>query len=1441
MAAEPRTGSVKILKQFGIILSKKHVTWQRRLLGSWRPENNETQFLAICSQKTQNAGRIMKKTLPQLIQFSVLLLLIGASTTARAQIAYWTNSLGGEWNTAANWDVDNLGINVVPGEGTNADIGTVATATVNYDLPMAPTSFGLLNIAPSSVLNVNTNGFNLNGNGTGTALITVGGVINVGPNGVLLASNGGPVTVLDTWALNIAGQANVSTVTATATNAPLAITASGRLTISNNGTLKIFNSGRISLVTSNSFSVEGGTFIMTNNPPDVSGINFGANGNNNGAGFTNNGGTIILDQRFEMRGRFSRFIMNGGTLRLASQNATNGIFEGANDLERQWLINGGVADMGDFVISRTLPGPGAGLVVSNGVVTVTSLRVGTGASRAFAYVGGGVLTNTGTFTIGDRTNAAVTGERRVQFLIRGGSVVSTVSEGIFIPSQSNGPTNLVQTAAVLGSILDINAGSLMAEKINLIRDNTQTNSHATILLSGSGIIYLGSGGLVANAGPTNTSVTVTVSGGTFAAKANHSINANMTLSGISPTFRAADAAGNPFNITHSGVISGSGNLNKTGGGILTLTTNDTYSGNTIISGGTLVLSSSGSISNTPQIVLSNNANFDVSAVASARLVGSQTLSGQGAVLGNLLAQSGTTIRPGGSVAIGTLSFSNSLTESGSVLNSLDLSTNSAIGSNDLIQIAGDLIVSGTNTIQINALNGQLPTNSVYTLIRYGGNFVGGLTNFALSGAQASLSNDVAGKSIQMVITTGIRGPTSVTWLGSAANSNWDMLLSSNWLNGVSRDVFVSGDNALFSNLGATNPTVNVVGSILPGSMTVDSSSNYTFAGSGSIDGTSGLIKTNSGTLTILTTNNNFPGAVVIAGGTLEAAKLASGGAPSSIGTASADPSNVQLGTRLRYIGPSTSTDRGVTLNTTGAAIDVASNTLTMSGTLPGVGGLTKTGPGTLILSGTASYVDVTTVSNGVLQINSSALALATNEVNLAGGTLFLNVGGGQNLYSNKVNVLAQSGINVGGQNVVFLAADTWTGNNILNANVNSGGFFTFNSPIGFTGTLQLGNSAGLFRFNSGGNATGPQQCSGSALIAFDVGTNTAAVVNRNGGGISFGTYFLGALSGGPNTQLRGSENGGSTSTYQIGDLNVNTTFAGSIRNGHAGVGSPQLAAAVSIVKVGTGTLTLSGTNIHSGSTTVSNGVLALSGFGSIGSSTTISVFSNTVLDVSARSDGTLTLNTNQTLRGSGTVNGSVTAGNGAAVTVGDTDGVPDAMTISNVLVFQTGSTLNMDLDQFQFAVGRTNDVIQGLSSVTYGGTLNLTILSIETNSVFKLFSAGSYSGAFDGIVPSTPFLLGPQWGWDTSFLAVDGTLRISTLHPKIIGITVSGSDLIIDGTDGIPGSDYYVLSSTNLTLPISQWTPILTNNVGSATFQITLTGEFNSGAPQRFYLLKLAQ
>jgi hypothetical protein len=236
----------------------------------------------------------------------------------------------------------------------------------------------------------------------------------------------------------------------------------------------------------------------------------------------------------------------------------------------------------------------------------------------------------------------------------------------------------------------------------------------------------------------------------------------------------------------------------------------------------------------------------------------------------------------------------------------------------------------------------------------------------------------------------------------------------------------------------------------------------------------------------------------------------------------------------------------------------------------------------------------------------------------------------------------------------------------------------------------------------------------------------------------------------------------------------------------------------------------------------------------------IDVNAGTILDVSGRTDGAITLNSNQVLSGEGLVRGSVVVRNGAMVSPGENtsvtpvgSGTLGVMTITNNLVLQSGSTLVMDVDPYS----GTNDSVRGLASVTYGGTLDLShyqTSGFTLTSTFKLFYANSYSGSFAAINPPTA---GGSLGWDTSTLAVDGTLRIGPTKPKINSMTFSQGNLVISGVYGAPGEAYDVLSANDLTVPVGLWPTILSGNFGGdGTFSFSIP--FNGNTPHQFFLIR---
>jgi xyloglucan-specific exo-beta-1,4-glucanase len=74
--------------------------------------------------------------------------------------------------------------------------------------------------------------------------------------------------------------------------------------------------------------------------------------------------------------------------------------------------------------------------------------------------------------------------------------------------------------------------------------------------------------------------------------------------------------------------------------------------------------------------------------------------------------------------------------------------------------------------------------------------------------------------------------------------------------------------------------------------------------------------------------------------------------------------------------------------------------------------------------------------------------------------------------------------------------------------------------------------------------------------------------------------------------------------------------------------------------------------------------------------------------------------------------------------------------------------------------------------------------------------------------------------------------------PVISQVSLSGGNLIISGTNGVAGMDYWVLTTTNLLLSSPNWTVLETNTFGPGSSFI-FTNPVNPGSPQQFYQLKL--
>jgi uncharacterized repeat protein (TIGR03803 family) len=139
--------------------------------------------------------------------------------------------------------------------------------------------------------------------------------------------------------------------------------------------------------------------------------------------------------------------------------------------------------------------------------------------------------------------------------------------------------------------------------------------------------------------------------------------------------------------------------------------------------------------------------------------------------------------------------------------------------------------------------------------------------------------------------------------------------------------------------------------------------------------------------------------------------------------------------------------------------------------------------------------------------------------------------------------------------------------------------------------------------------------------------------------------------------------------------------------------------------------------------------------------------------------------------------------------------------------------------------------------VSWNGTTLLDTTSIDTNEWTNMEFVVSATGT------STVLQFGFQ---DTiNFLVLDDisfaptNTSVAPANPGISSVSRTGANLILSSTNGQSGGIYYVLTTTNLALPLSQWTPVATNiPSASGNFSITLSNTVTPTVAQRFYILE---
>ncbi len=277
-----------------------------------------------------------------------------------------------------------------------------------------------------------------------------------------------------------------------------------------------------------------------------------------------------------------------------------------------------------------------------------------------------------------------------------------------------------------------------------------------------------------------------------------------------------------------------------------------------------------------------------------------------------------------------------------------------------------------------------------------------------------------------------------------------------------------------------------------------------------------------------------------------------------------------------------------------------------------------------------------------------------------------------------------------------------------------------------------------------------------------------------------------------------------------------------------------------LMKLGAGTLTLTGSETYIGPTKITAGTLALSGNGSLlntAVSNTPSIFVNSgaLFDVSGTTGGGFAINNQQLLFGNGGVKGNFTIGSGATLAPGSNS--IGMLSFSNSVGLAIGSASIFEINHSPL----TNDSIKVLGTLTLGGTLTVSNIGgtqLGVGDSFKLFDAASYSGAFSSAVLPT---LGANLAWNTNNLNTSGTISVVSILPStppvFSSVQMFGGNLIFSGTGGVANLNYALLGSTNISTPLSNWTPLITNQFdGNGNFNFT--NPMDPNAPQTFYLLR---
>ncbi|MCX5653038.1 MAG: autotransporter-associated beta strand repeat-containing protein, partial [Planctomycetota bacterium] len=900
-----------------------------------------------------------------------------------------------------------------------------------------------------------------------------------------------------------------------------------------------------------------------------------------------------------------------------------------------------------------------------------------------------------------------------------------------------------------------------------------------------------------------------------------------------------------------------GGLTKIGAGTLILSGGGSSDGiATVVNAGALTISGP-AINTNVTVNTGGTLNLDYSTNNNSKIADGQTLTLAGGTL-NMSGGTHTEVVASTTLAAGTTASSVTRASGSTAVLAMNTINPSAgamvnfgaagIATTDNSNVNGILggwaTVAGTDWAvnSTNAADGLITAYTGYTLTSVAGTTAANYTNnnIDVDNSAETLSGVITPNSLRFnaaaANTVTLAGGTSTISAGAIlVNSAVGANLST--ITGGTLTGPVSGNLAVFQN--------NASGGLTIASVIANNTATT-------------LTKAGAGTLT-LTGVNTYTGATTIYGGTLEiggAGQLNSGAYSSTIA--------ISTGTTLKY---NSSADQ------------------TLSGIISGGGGLIKDNSGTLTLSAANTRTGDTTIKNGAIKIIggdyrlSQTSTLTLGDTGTAGKLIIGDTAGWRRQRLAGLYTTGLGGSVVGGY-------PTPTGSiTFSRLYLNIAGTDTFDGRLG--GDLTNENYLSLFKGDvgtlilSGTNThVGFSEVDVGTLLATKYASISSSLGVDRVWAASGATLAVRALEASTNGEWTSANldlllgGGGTTTSFDYGStLGIEVTGTNTFTYANDIGGTSLIASNVAkgLVKLGAGTLTLTGANTYTGATSVSAGMLEIGGAGQLQSgnyAVAISVAGGATLKYNSSAAQTLggvisgggELNKNGagalTLAASNTYTGATTVDSGTLVIAGNNNSCTGATYVNGgtLQIASTGTIENAsDIvvgDGARFFYNNSTTPLSKMVTLNSGATLGGT----GTIDVATTIGGGTKisPGADVGALTFTKDMTwqdggkyvweikdagaGPGIGWD--FLNIIGkTLDMASLGTGEFTIEIHG----LDTTTGNPGTpnnytpgmpyQWLIASAENGILPLFNFDPAkftidetyANMNKGTLAFKMTVS------------------